>query len=163
MQHVVGWEASVAEEIRTPFALRCEEVREATRYAWVRLREALGLVGPDFLFTGLCSLAESTRNPLFKHPGVWIAVGPYPDFPVLDVRATQDIILNHLWACLRPEGRGGFRWAWDDRSDPAPTYVAALAMEDYWTFAPSLESALAHRLLPHRPMVEGLPCRRARR
>ena len=153
----------MTEDIGIPFALRCEEIRTGVHYAWSRLKEALDLIDPDFLFLGPYSMVESTRDPLFRHPGVWLALGPYPEFQVLDVKAARENLLEHLWSCLRPDGVGGFRWAWEDRSDPPPTYVAALAMKEYFAFAPALESALANRFLPERPMVEGLRCRSYRR
>jgi hypothetical protein len=124
--------------------------------------DARGLVDPEFIFTGPCTLVECLRDPLFKNPGIWIALGPFPDYPTLEVKAAKDDMFKHFWSCLKPDGIGGFHWAWEDRSDPSPTYVAGLAMKQYWTLAPALESALAQRLLPHRPMVEGLRVRRPR-
>ena len=147
-------------DIGLPFAQRSEEVRVAVRYAWCRLKDALDLLDPDFLFSGPFPVVETLRDPLFRNPGVWLALGPYPDFPVLEVKASKENILSHLWSCLRPDGLGGFRWAWEERSDPPPTYVAALVMKEYWTFASALESALTSRFLPGRSMVEGLPCPR---
>lgn len=119
---------------------RTELLEILTRESWNELSSSLEEKGPPPEFSGIHSLRDPLLLPFLELPGVFLILGPTPDFAILHIGAAQGPMGRKVWARLQPLSLGRFAWRWEAESDPAPTYAACIVFSGNWGLIPAMKA-----------------------
>lgn len=132
---------------RIRLAERAGFLETLTRECWSELSSSLEEKGPPPEFSGIHSLRDPLLHPFLELPGVFLILGPTPDFTILHIGAAQGPMGRKVWARLEPLSLGRFAWRWEAESDPEPTYAACIVFSGNWGLIPAMK-ALVTREAP---------------
>lgn len=105
---------------------RARLVEEMARRSWDALPSGPRLTMRKLEFSGLRPLEDPLLLPFLERPGVFLILGPGPDFPILHLGATQGPIQKALETRMERRGSDGFTWRWEARSTPPPSHLACI-------------------------------------